>query len=135
MNAVQRGVFLALRAVIDNAMWLPDGNAQFPSSLGNALGEALTALSEWEDLYYGDESTDKQSIRKMYATPWEKEIESLMGAADALYCSIFHEVIIPGGIYLMKPLSPNGMDYCPQTLLNEATTLIITIRPEELQAE
>jgi hypothetical protein len=54
MQDVKNSIIKAALAVCENAAFLPDGNAQVPAEIAEALGETLTALNDMEIEQYKD---------------------------------------------------------------------------------
>ncbi|MGL4376265.1 MAG: hypothetical protein ACRCT1_07500 [Microcoleaceae cyanobacterium] len=121
LQKLQNQVIITLQNILNECAYWPDGNCSFPSSLGDALGEALSKLSAAEDETFGiDNIKLHQSLRQLILTPSEAKRESAIDAADSLYLGIFHLVIVPGEMYRTLPLSPDGIDYCPLFLIEGA---------------
>lgn len=118
--SLQKQVVLAAIAACENAAHLPDGNAQIPTELCEALGSVLSALSEFEAELYAEHlrpldtpiwGLDKQiglnaaqvALQRINMSSKQLAVEIAIDLADRLYVDFFDEVIIPGASYVSLP--------------------------------
>lgn len=123
---LQQAVIDAATELCENAASLPDGNAQIPSELSDILGDALVALSDYEEREYKEYLKPGQtglnsaqvSLQRLMVSEPQLEVERLIDAADRLYLSVFDKVVIPGSRYLSVPES-GDVRYLPMNAIED----------------
>jgi hypothetical protein len=121
MQEIQESVLMAALAVCENAAFLPDGNAQVPEEIAEALGDALVALADIEREEYQDFLSTEQTglnsaqvaIQRAFMDERSHQLEQTIDAADRLYLAIFDEVIVPGAVNRIGK-SDSGIRYLSQ---------------------
>jgi hypothetical protein len=121
VNDIRYAVLLAALAVCENAALLPDGNAQIPEEIVEALGDALVSLQKEEQDQYQDSlapgqqslSSAQVALQRAFMDERSLKLEQALDAADHLYLAIFDEVIVPGRMYQISS-SSTGIRYLSQ---------------------